>query len=177
MVVWEEICDWVADKGHKKVHFAGEGMSSRRGRGGTIFQVCETKMLYTSSVFCLKIPHSCCEFTAQLTAGKEPHFLFFCHSKTTLTSQRTQNTLRWPVSNHKLKWKGDQWGESESRIMDVGEAWTGICLTDVQCLSISDTCKGDLQLRPQHKLSSLELYNGEVPLIMVFYGLGEWGFP
>ena len=29
--------------------------------------------------------------------------------------------------------------------MDVGDAETGICLSDVQCLSISATRKGDLQ--------------------------------
>lgn len=39
-------------------------------------------------------PHSCCEFTAQGTAGGKPHFLSVCCPQ---DDQRVQNNLTWPV--------------------------------------------------------------------------------
>lgn len=39
------------------------------------------------------IPHSCCEFTSQGTAGGKPHFLSVCCPQ---GNQRLPNDLTWP---------------------------------------------------------------------------------
>lgn len=46
-----------------------------------------------TEVECLRgmIPHSCCEFTAQGTAGGKPHFLLVCRPQ---DKQRVQNVAR-----------------------------------------------------------------------------------
>lgn len=100
---------WVANNGYENVWFAGKRMNGHRGwiDFRDLRQRCSTGV----QCFCWKSPHSCCEFTAQLTAGDGPHFLFFHRSYATLNSQWAQNTLRWAANDHTVKWNKDQWGE------------------------------------------------------------------